>query len=267
MKMIRPLSASIGLLAVVGSIAGCAASPPSSKLAETFGLYEPAFHEGLRVEIKSGDVVHSGSGVWLGDGEVLTAFHMLYEPPYVIKETDTISVVYQGVRMAARPVFRGDLDGNNDLELLKITGSQIPTKLAGLEVPPVCPSLEPVNAPVYITAYDNIYKTFTSPLFPAAYKDRISSHGTIALVSHGVSGSPVFDYRARCLAGVISFGNYGQVPNSPAEKACVADTRQGKDPHLNSTCVVSAGTEFTDADAIRSFLTDAHKYLAEHPIN
>jgi hypothetical protein len=57
------------------------------------------------------------------------------------------------------------------------------------------------------------------------------------------------------------------VSNSPAEKTCVADTLQGKDPHLNSTCVVSAGTEFTDADAIRSFLTDAHKYLAEHPIN
>jgi hypothetical protein len=245
------------------TLAGCATSTPdaSENTAEVMGLYTPLFDKNLLIEIKSGDNFIRGSGVWIGNGEVLTAFHIFYEPPFFeLKASDIISVIVDGKKMGARVVFHGDLNGNDDLALLKVDDKLIPPSLALSTVPTICESDEKVGAPIYITSYDRIIKTFTSPDGAAVFKGNISSRAATALVSRGTSGSPVFDAQMKCLSGIVSFGDFGQKTEDSDELKCERATVQGLDPQMKSTCAVTFRTVFTDAGAIRSFLKDAHDY-------
>lgn len=249
-------------------IAGCTSTAHSDNEEAAYRTFLTAADRQIKVQIQSAEVTTSGGGVWLGNGEVLTAFHLFYEPPRILKESDKVTVVFRGRSIPARVVFHGDLQ-DNDLALVKVDRDQVPPGLGALPVPPVCDGVEPVGAPLYITAYDSVYSTSASPDGAVMYKGKTWSNSATAIVSHGVSGSPVFDKHTSCLAGVVSrmeFSPHGNMADSK-EVACERATLQMSDPGLGVTCAVTPQTVFSTADAIKVFIKEAHEYESSHGID
>lgn len=247
---------------------GCAHTDDVAKEAAAYQRFLGASNAQIKVQIRSGERTFSGGGVWLGDGEVLTAFHLFYEPPRVLQPSDQVSIVFRGVVIPAKVVFHGDLR-DNDLAMLKLEHDQVPSKLATLDTPSVCGDVEPVGAPLYITAYDAVYSTTASPVGTMMHKGKTWARAVTSIVSHGVSGSPVFDKGSGCLAGIISRIEYSPQGNmaDPAQVACEKATLQMNDAGLGVTCAVSPQTIFSTSEAIEQFIDQAHQYERAHGIN
>jgi hypothetical protein len=261
-----PRAALIALTATM--LGACVHAEDAAREAAEYHQFLGASKAPIKVQIRSGERTFSGGGVWLGDGEVLTAFHLFYEPPRILQPSDQVSVVFRGVTIPAKVVFHGDLH-DNDLAMLKLERDQTPAKLATLDAPSVCGDVEPVGASLYITAYDAVYSTTASPVGAVMYKGKTWSKAVTSIVSHGVSGSPVFDKRTGCLAGVISRIEYTPLGDmaDPEQVSCEKATLQMNDAGLGVTCAISPQTIFSTSEAIRPFITQAHQYERAHGID
>ncbi|EIM98395.1 putative lipoprotein [Paraburkholderia hospita] len=249
----------------VGIIGGCAQIKDHANEEAAYHTYLTASDRQIKVQVQSGEQTFSGGGVWLGNGEVLTALHLFYEPPRVPKESDRINVLFRGRAIPATIVFHGDLP-DRDLALLKIDPERISPSLARLAFPSVCSDVEPVGAGLYTTAYDSVYVTTASPDGAVMYKGKTWSQSATAIVSHGVSGSPVFDKRSSCLAGIVSrfqLSPHGNMAD-PKQVACEKATLQMNDAGQGVTCAITPQTIFTTSDTIAEFLKEARAYEDSH---
>lgn len=213
----------------------------------------------VEIEVVTDGATSSGGGVWLGDGQVLTATHIFLG---VKSPADPIFVTVHGQKVKANVVFHGQ-PPHNDLLLLKIDQTSFPASLTKVVPPKICADVEPVGAQLYIPSRDSVYQTYASPAGTVMYKGKTWSNSTTALLSHGISGSPVYQGKSGCLAGIVSrMDIQASGTGSPQkQQACMKATLQGEDAHLGVTCTVDAKTIFMTADDIQEFLKEARTYL------
>lgn len=185
--MIRTLAF---LLAVIAA-APAFAEPEGAALVGALGvqIMKPSGQPGINVQ---------GSGVYLGNGLVLTAAHVIKPNPTL----PTATVVMDGIQTEAKVAAIGQ--GAVDLALLKIEPGEISHQRRALEPLKVCDLGTAPNQYVVVAAEGVIStsKTIGSPVqLPA-------STGTWSNVlstgyGHGSSGGGVFDALKGCLAGII----------------------------------------------------------------
>lgn len=263
MKTLASNALRFAALSLFVAIAGCASTTHNADAEASANL--PGSYRQLKIEVQSQESTTSGGGVWLGNGEVLTALHIFYLPPRVLKESDKIRIIFQGHSLPAKVVFHGDLE-DYDLALLKIDSDKVPPRLEALVTPSVCSDVEPIGAPLYITAYDGVYPTWASPVGSRMHKGKTWSRSAIAIVSEGVSGSPVFDGRTSCLAGIVSRLHYSHSGDmaDPKQVACASAALRMNNPESGVTCAITPQTIFSTSEAINEFLKEARAYERQH---
>ena len=86
------------------------------------------------------------------------------------------------------------------------------------------------------------------------------------MLSHGVSGSPVYDSDSSCLAGIVSLVERSAIGNvaDPKRAACEDAMFQFKDAGNGVTCGSENKSVFITSDVISAFLVDAIKYQSPH---
>jgi hypothetical protein len=138
----------------------------------------------------------SGYGIYLGNGKVITAGHVVGRWPGLTHPR----VVIGGKDLPAQVLKLGSLE-TSDLALLEIDQSQLPASLQ-LRRNPLCKTPSPVGAKTTVVYPDRtVTSRVISPLAIAPpYR---ATHGTLLSDEQG-SGSGVFDSERKCLLGVIS---------------------------------------------------------------
>jgi len=192
MKMIRP--ASLALLS----------------LACLLGQVSPARAENLGAQsyLLTLDRLprHSwaGFGVYLGDGKILTAEHVIGEPPRSIPDAEIA-----GVTLPTTLVRRGRFE-DIDLAELSVDPNALPEPIKSLPPLPIC-AADPIMgtfvevvtpngiAPSHIVSSDVLPPELFSPAVIAEFPTLIAD-----VYSTGNSGSGVFDPGQACLLGIIS---------------------------------------------------------------
>lgn len=256
-----PATLSIALVLALGAsvatLTACSSLGSNRSLdAEAIGQQRlsDADNARLKVVITGPNSVTSGGGVWLGNGQVLTAMHLFRG----LKVGDSVEVIIHGKKLIATPLFPGDL-GDEDLALLQVPIASLPDGLRSLPGPKVCTRNEQPSNRLYVVGYDTSYHTYASPDSQIRYQKQTWSNATTALFSHGVSGSAVYDQDSGCLAGIIS--RFESVPSvnsgMPGHDPCVQETRELREGPPGVTCDITVRTVFSSADRIASFLTDA----------
>lgn len=134
-----------------------------------------------------------GSGVYLGNGLVITAAH--------VGTGDSVRI--DGLNVPARPIKTGSFP-ELDLSLVTLDQSKIPDSVRERRVT-LCDQQPPPGAPVILAAPQGITRTsIASPtLIPPEYRSKF-----LTLISDGLtdgkSGSGVFDVEKKCLLGILS---------------------------------------------------------------
>jgi hypothetical protein len=142
-----------------------------------------------------------GAGVYLGNGLVITAAH-------VVGSTRGVRIGAENA--PARLVKRGSFP-QLDLSLISVDQAKIPASLRERRMP-LCQEQSPPGAPVILAAPQGITRTSiaSSNIIPAQlrtkYPTLISERTT-----DGKSGSGVFDVEGRCLLGILSSKLYNTV--------------------------------------------------------
>lgn len=139
-----------------------------------------------------------GYGVYLGNGYVLTAAHVVGKASV----TDP-RVVIDGKILDSRVVREGTFEGD-DLTLLRVDESQLSQNLRQLHVT-VCSQEPPLGASVVVSTPEGV--ALSHLVRPTALSDSLLAHyptliGDVA--STGNSGSGVFDQKTHCLLGIMS---------------------------------------------------------------
>jgi len=155
---------------------------------------------GVQIEKPAGDNVHfsQGSGVYLGNGLILTAAHVVKVNP-----ADPVSnVVLDGWKTDARLVAFGQ--GSVDLALLQVGPNDLSRQRRDMKPLDICTVGTAPNQPVIVAAQGAITlsKTVGVPVKSLA----LNGDWTDILAtgySHGASGGGVFDASRGCLAGII----------------------------------------------------------------
>lgn len=137
-----------------------------------------------------------GYGVYLGNGKVLTAAHVVGNWPALTRPRVRVA----GLELPAEIVKQGSLD-DTDLALLSIDETQLSVSLT-LRRNPLCKIIPPPRAAVIIVYPDKTARSRVLSPFAIApqYRARFAS---LIEESHG-SGSGVFDAERRCLLGIVS---------------------------------------------------------------
>ncbi|MFD2233838.1 trypsin-like peptidase domain-containing protein [Phaeospirillum tilakii] len=140
----------------------------------------------------------NGSGVYLGDGRVLTAAHVLGRGP----AGRPVTVLVAGVRLPAVIRREGDLDGI-DASLISLDPAALPPERRALPPLALCPRLPPVGT---LVAVATPTRRFSPRLLPATLlpEPLASRMPTLVEEVDANSGSPVFDPVAFCLLGLIT---------------------------------------------------------------
>lgn len=216
------------------------------------------FDQFVSIEVLTEGATTSGGGVWLGNGEVLTATHLFLG---MKSASDPITVTWKGQKFKATPFFHGR-PPENDLLLLKIDQSLIPATFMKVRPPTVCGDVEPIGALLEVVTPKRTYPTYASPAGQVRYKGKVWSNSTTSLFSHGVSGSPVYDKQLDCLAGIVSRLSFSSEhdPNDPKQGTCERATLQLQDPHDGTLCAIDAKTIFMTSEEIQKFLSEAKKH-------
>jgi S1-C subfamily serine protease len=140
-----------------------------------------------------------GFGIYLGDGLVLTAAHVVGHPT----QGDP-SVEIAGLTLEARVVKEGEFE-TVDLTLLRVDPRQLPASL-GLRLLPLCKEAPRAGQPVVVATPEALSTSrILSPkaLPPNLHADRFDT--LIAdVATTGNSGSGVFDPANQCLMGIMS---------------------------------------------------------------
>lgn len=155
---------------------------------------------GVQIEKPAGDHVHfsQGSGVYLGNGLILTAGHVVKPDP----ANPISSVIMDGWKQNATLVA---VDPRGlDLALLKIDPSEISRQRREMKPVDICATGTQPNQPVIVAAQGavTLSQTVGVPIKdPALTGDWTSILATG--YTHGASGGGVFDANKGCLAGII----------------------------------------------------------------
>jgi S1-C subfamily serine protease len=178
------------LCALVAAAAPALAEPPDAALVGALGV---------QIEKPAGDHVHfsQGSGVYLGDGLVLTAAHVVKVDP----ANPVSSVILDGWKTEARLVATGD---GLDLALLKIDPGDLSRQRREMKRIETCPADTAANQSVVVAALGTVTlsKTVGFPINAPALKGdwtNILATG----YGHGASGGGLFDAAKGCLAGIV----------------------------------------------------------------
>jgi hypothetical protein len=249
-------------LAVLTMLGGCTTSYrepiATNAVQDQYHHSTLAYDRVVGIEVTTNGVTSSGGGVWLGNGEVLTATHIFSG---VKSPSDPMFVTWRGDRFKAVPIFHG-VPPDTDLILLKVDQALVSKSLARVPAPQVCADVAPIGKRLYVTARDRTYTTYASPAGSIRFKDKTWSNSTTALLSHGVSGSPVYDDDTGCLAGIVSRMELGLGANlaDPKQGACERATLQMADSHQGGTCAIEPRSVFMTSDQIQRFLKEANEY-------
>ena len=138
----------------------------------------------------------TGYGIYLGNGKVITAAHVVGHWPAVTRPR----VLIGGQDLPAQVLKIGSLE-TVDLALLSIDQSQLPASLQ-LRRNPLCKTFPPVRARMVVVYPDRTVATqIFSPQFIAP-RNR-ASHSSL-IKEEQSSGSGVFIAEQQCLLGIIS---------------------------------------------------------------
>ena len=137
----------------------------------------------------------SGSGVYLGNGLVITAAH--------VTSAERSGVRIDGLTVPTR-LLKAGVFPQLDLSLFSMDQGKIPDSLRERRMA-LCQEQPPVGAPVILAAPQGITRpSIASPmLIPPEYRTKNStliSEGS----TDGKSGSGVFDAEKKCLLGILS---------------------------------------------------------------
>ena len=168
-----------------------AAEPPDAAMVAALGV---------QIEKPAGDGAHfsQGSGVYLGDGLVLTAAHVITVNP----ADATATVVMDGWRNEARLVASGA--PGLDLALLRIAPETLSLQRRSLKPVEACASGTSPNQPVVVASLGTVSlsKTIGAPI----QSNSLNGDWSTILATgygHGASGGGLFDAQKGCLAGII----------------------------------------------------------------
>jgi Trypsin-like peptidase domain len=140
----------------------------------------------------------TGTGIYLGNGLVVTAAHVLGSAA-----DSKLSVRFGRLEVATNIVKEGDFE-LEDLTLLSVDEQTLPANLRQLRVP-LCQDSPQPDAPVVVAVPESTARSrIMSPeLLPPAYRSRFST--VISdVATTGNSGSGVFDAKRKCLVGIMS---------------------------------------------------------------
>ena len=155
---------------------------------------------GVQIEKPAGDHVHfsQGSGVYLGNGLVLTAAHVVKVDP----ANPISSVIMDGWKTDAKLVAIGQ--GVVDLALLKIEPGELSHQRHDMKPLDICTLGTAPNQPVVVAALGSISlsKTVGAPIRSATLNGDWSDILATGY-GHGASGGGLFDAAKGCLAGII----------------------------------------------------------------
>jgi len=137
-----------------------------------------------------------GGGVYLGDGLILTASHVVGNWPSI----QDPRVLIAGQDHSAHMIKEGSLT-TVDLALVSVDESRLPINLR-LRRNPVCKQVAPAGTRVLI-AYPNKLKASTI-ISPTEIPPHLrAKYGTL-IDEPEASGSGVYDRRQKCLLGIVS---------------------------------------------------------------
>jgi hypothetical protein len=158
---------------------------------------------GVRVEKPAGDGVHfsQGSGVFMGDGLVLTAFHVVkYEP-----DNPKVTVLLDGWRRDGTLVSDGQKE-NVDLALIKLPPDQMSDGRRAQARVAICAANPGPSQPVVVAAMGTVSDTVTIPSPITSDLQTGTWTNILATGYHqGRSGGGVFDPKQGCLWGILAF--------------------------------------------------------------
>jgi S1-C subfamily serine protease len=154
---------------------------------------------GVQIEKPAGDHVHfsQGSGVYLGNGLILTAAHVVTVDP----ANPVSSVVLDGWKTDARLIAAGQ---SVDLALLRVEPGELSRQRREMRPLDVCTLGTAPNQPVIVAALGSVTlsKTIGAPVKSTTLNgDWTDILGTG--YTHGASGGGVFDAAKGCLAGIL----------------------------------------------------------------
>ena len=180
----------LALLAALLAAPACA-EPPEAALAAALGV---------QIEKPAGDNVHfsQGSGVYLGDGLVLTAAHVITVNP----ADRTATVVMDGWRNDAALVATAP--AGLDLALLRIAPDALSAQRRALKPVEICAAGTRPDQPVVVAALGavSLSKTVGAPIRSATLNGDWSDILATGY-GHGASGGGLFDAQKGCLAGIV----------------------------------------------------------------
>lgn len=191
----RYTSLTIGCAAL--AMAGCSPSNPGNATNESFTSYLASGAKISAVIKRNGDQLtwSSGGGVYIGNGLILTASHIVKGA----KNGDVINIAIDeslttGVLISQFVDFAG---GNNDLAVIKINSlagaSQYPPAI------PVCTKIPATSAGLLVISF-----RFLAVAPMPIIEQESSIQG---LYEHGNSGSAIIDPSKKCIAGIASFSD------------------------------------------------------------
>ena len=141
-----------------------------------------------------------GYGIYLGQGAVITAAHVLGHWPSFISDP---RVLIAGQELPAKVIKEGSFE-TTDLALLLVDESRLPVSLR-LRRNPLCK--EPPKAGenvIVVLSYGTVRSQIISPqLLPPEYQTNFDTFISDVLIGGG-SGSGVFDAERKCLLGILS---------------------------------------------------------------
>jgi hypothetical protein len=176
---------------------------PAAVLADDQHLFVYSLVElGVRVEKPAGDGKHfsQGSGVFLGDGLVLTAAHVVKVDPGNRK----VTVLLDGWRRDGTLVADGQTE-NIDLALIKIPSEELDEKRRTQAPVAICAGNPGPSQPVVVASLGTLSNAvtvstpITSDLQMGSWTNLLSTG-----YHQGNSGGGVFDPRHGCLWGILN---------------------------------------------------------------
>lgn len=176
---------------------------PTAVLADDLGppVLSPA-ELGVRVEKPAGDGTHfsQGSGIYLGDGLVITAAHVVRLDPANRK----VTVLIDGRRRDGSLVSVGQSD-SVDLALIKIPAEELGEKRRKQAPVAVCTGNPGPSQPVVVASLGTVSNALTiatpitSDLQTGSWTNLLSTG-----YHQGNSGGGVFDPQLGCLWGILN---------------------------------------------------------------
>jgi hypothetical protein len=196
----------IGWAAVVASEQPFDAAEYQNRLNTTAANVLAASHDpDESLKVYAVNVVHSrpfrkpsiGYGIYLGEGTIITAAHVVGRWPYFISHP---RVFIAGQDLPAKVTKSGRLNGL-DLALLSVNQVRLPVGLR-LRRNPLCYGSLRVGTPVVVVYPERTVRARVVPPLLIAPQFRQRYHSLISEAQG--SGSGVFDARRKCLLGIIS---------------------------------------------------------------